>query len=51
MGLSISYSIIKKHQGEITAQSTVGEGTEFIISLPVGKQPISDKVVEEQMQV
>ena len=51
MGLSISYSIIKKHQGVITAQSTVGEGTEFKIILPVGKQPISDKVEEEQMQV
>jgi len=35
LGLSISYGIIEKHQGEITVTSRVGEGTEFTIILPV----------------
>ena len=36
LGLSISYSIIvEKHQGQLTCLSTPGEGTEFIIKLPI----------------
>jgi len=33
-GLSICYSIIKKHQGEITVESEQGTGTSFHIYLP-----------------
>jgi predicted ATPase/signal transduction histidine kinase/tRNA A-37 threonylcarbamoyl transferase component Bud32 len=39
LGLSISHGIIEKHRGTIEVISTVGKGTEFIISLPV-KQSI-----------
>ena len=35
LGLSLSYDIIKAHQGEIKADSKPGEGSEFIISLPI----------------
>lgn len=35
LGLSISYNIIQKHHGQITVQSEVGQGTEFIVSLPL----------------
>jgi len=35
LGLSISYGIIQKHEGEIKVNSKVGEGTEFIITLPI----------------
>ena len=34
LGLSIVYGIVQKHQGSITAESTEGEGTRFIIHLP-----------------
>ncbi|MGF7046700.1 PAS domain S-box-containing protein [Paenibacillus sp. DS2015] len=34
LGLSVSYRIIKNHGGFISVNSTAGEGTEFIISLP-----------------
>jgi signal transduction histidine kinase len=34
LGLSVSYSIIKKHNGEIQIQSHVGIGTTFRILLP-----------------
>jgi len=37
MGLSISYKIIEQHNGHIGVRSTSGEGTEFIIQLPIGK--------------
>lgn len=35
LGLSISYGIIKKHNGTIEVTSTLGEGTTFLITLPV----------------
>lgn len=38
LGLATSYSIIKKHGGEIKVESTVGEGTRFIISLQASTQ-------------
>jgi signal transduction histidine kinase len=35
LGLSLSYDIVKAHGGEIKVESMEGEGTEFIIQLPV----------------
>jgi signal transduction histidine kinase len=35
LGLSLSYDIIKVHGGEIKVESKEGEGSEFIIQLPV----------------
>jgi signal transduction histidine kinase len=35
LGLSLAYDIVKAHGGEITVESREGEGTEFIIQLPV----------------
>ena len=37
LGLSVSYSIIKRHSGEMRVESEEGLGTTFVISLPVGK--------------
>jgi signal transduction histidine kinase len=36
LGLSVSYSIIKKHRGRIEVKSTLGQGTCFSIYLPIG---------------
>jgi two-component system NtrC family sensor kinase len=35
LGLSVSYGIIKNHNGNIKVESTVGAGTTFTIELPV----------------
>jgi signal transduction histidine kinase len=35
LGLSLSYDIVKAHGGEINVESKEGEGTEFVIQLPV----------------
>ncbi len=40
LGMSISYEIIKKHNGEIKVESEEGKGTTFVIQLPVGKDVI-----------
>jgi len=35
LGLSLSYDIVKAHEGEIKVNSKEGEGTDFVIRLPV----------------
>ncbi len=34
LGLSLSYDIIKAHEGELKVETKEGEGAEFIIQLP-----------------
>lgn len=36
LGMSISYGIIQKHNGQITVESEVNEGTKIMIRLPIG---------------
>jgi len=35
LGLSLSYEVVKAHGGEITMETKEGEGSEFIITIPV----------------
>jgi two-component system, NtrC family, sensor kinase len=38
LGLYISYGILEKHNGKIEVFSNPGEGTEFVISMPINQQ-------------
>jgi PAS domain S-box-containing protein len=38
LGLSVSYGIIKNHDGDITVDSQPGEGTTFTLTLPTPKE-------------
>jgi two-component system, NtrC family, sensor kinase len=38
LGLSISFGIIQKHNGEIEVFSKPGEGTEFVIRIPINQK-------------
>jgi len=42
LGLSLSYSIIQKHNGNISVDSGIGKGTTFTISLPVKQADSGD---------
>jgi two-component system NtrC family sensor kinase len=46
LGLSIIYGIIKMHRGQISAQSQVGLGTTFTVTLPV-RLPIGANTTNE----
>ncbi len=35
LGLAISYQILAKHEGKIEVNSQIGQGTEFVITLPI----------------
>src|SRR4030095_16163514 len=37
LGLSLAYDIVKAHGGELKVQTKAGEGSEFIVSLPLNK--------------
>ena len=39
LGLSLAYSIVKKHSGRIDVTSAVGVGTTFCITLPIQQTP------------
>jgi PAS domain S-box-containing protein len=38
LGLALTYTIIKRHGGEIRVESRVGEGTQFTVMLPVCRE-------------
>jgi len=38
LGLSVAYSIVKRHQGQIEVKSEIGMGTVFTILLPVARE-------------
>ena len=39
LGLSLSYDIVKAHGGELKVETKEGEGSEFIIQIPISKIP------------
>lgn len=41
LGLTVVYSIVKKHGGEVQVDSTPGKGTTFTIYLPAGNESLS----------
>jgi len=43
LGLAVAYSIIQKHDGYITVESKLREGTTFHIYLPAAEKPIPEK--------
>jgi signal transduction histidine kinase len=45
LGLYISYGIVEKHRGKIEAFSTPGQGTEFVITLPI-QQTLTALIME-----
>ena len=44
LGMNIAYNIVKKHNGDIRLESTVGKGTTFTIRLPVNTEPVETTI-------
>lgn len=43
IGLSLVKRLVELHHGEISAESSLGEGTRFTVSLPIGSEAYSDE--------
>jgi hypothetical protein len=43
LGLFISHQIAEKHHGELVCHSELGQGTEFVLKLPVKQKPHPEK--------
>ena len=48
LGLAVVYGIIQAHDGDIDVKSTVGKGTVFTVSLPVGGVEKPEPAMKEQ---
>lgn len=45
LGMGICFKIIEQHQGSIAVETEVGEGTEFILTLPVDSPTLATKTL------
>jgi signal transduction histidine kinase len=45
LGLSLSHGIIERHGGQISVDSTPGQGTTFVIDLPLDATPRDDRPI------
>lgn len=50
LGLAVSYGIIERHQGMISVESKLGEGTAFIIDLPIADNHVATKTTTETIE-
>ena len=46
LGLPVSYSIVKRHGGEMRVDSRSGEGTTFTVVLPIGTSTATEAAIE-----
>ena len=42
--MAVSYRIVESHKGSLTVESTPGEGSTFVIRLPVSDLEVGDAV-------
>ena len=49
LGLTICYSIIKKHHGHISVESVEGEGSSFTVYLPVSSKKVKEEAMEDTL--
>ncbi len=47
LGLSITYDLVRIHKGTISCQSIEGQGTTFIIDIPINKESFSEDQINE----
>jgi two-component system NtrC family sensor kinase len=51
LGLSVSYGIVREHGGKIYAKSRVGEGTTFLIEIPIHGEADDDLPIERPVAI
>ncbi len=49
IGLNLTKTLVTLHHGEITLQSTVGEGTTFTVMLPIDREAFAEQEIESSL--
>jgi K+-sensing histidine kinase KdpD len=47
LGLAVAYSIVTKHDGQLTVESSLGQGTTFTIFLPASERSLSTRCEDQ----
>ena len=50
LGLAIVKHIVRTMQGEIEVHSKLGEGTEFLVTIPLAPKPTGEEITEEDIR-
>ena len=50
LGMSVSYGVIKRHDGKIEVESELGKGSSFTLEFPIAKQAVSSISIPEPEQ-
>ncbi len=51
LGLSLTRDLVYLHKGTINCKSVVGQGTEFIVKLPINKEAFAPNQIDEQHKI
>ncbi len=51
LGLSITYDLVRLHKGTISCQSIEGQGTTFIIDIPINKESFSEAQIDDASSI
>ena len=49
IGLAYCKRLVELHHGEIKAESEIGKGSSFLVSLPIGKDHLGDAEIKEEV--
>ena len=50
LGLAIVKHIVKSMKGDIELQSELGQGTEFLVTIPLAPPPSEDDITEQDIR-
>ena len=51
IGLSLTKSLVELHKGKIEVNSELGQGSEFIVTIPIDKTPYKDNITEASTRI
>ena len=51
LGLALTYDLVRLHRGTIQCKSIDGQGTTFLIEIPINKEAFSTEEIDEEHQI
>jgi|GEM_PF-5640086 len=51
LGLSVAYGLVKQHQGQLEAQSELGKGSRFTLTLPFSQETLTSQSAPQKLSL